>query len=160
MTEQKEKWAIGLMSGTSGDGIDISIINTDGETIKEEGERGYYPYAESFREKLKTCFGQSERTSRVKEVELELTTLHSKAVNDFLHKLPGRIQELNRSAMVIGFHGQTIYNNPALKTTIQLGDGQMLAASTGIDVVCDFRQNDLLHGGQGAPLVPVYHHAL
>ncbi len=150
--------AIGLMSGTSLDGVDVALIETDGRSHVKPLGFLFMPYEAAFRERLRACFGKREGTTDplVREVEDELTTLHAKAVAAFLKQ-----EGLEPSALdLIGFHGQTIWHNPAERETIQLGDGALLAKLTGIDVVNDFRTADVKAGGQGAPLVPLYHRAL
>lgn len=142
-------WALGLMSGTSADGIDVAVIRTDGIKILEEGITAYFPSESDFRRRLISCFGNP---MEIPEITHELTQLHIDAVKTILEKIDHPID-------IIGFHGQTIYHEPG-KRTVQIGDGALLAAKTGIDVVYDFRQEDIKAGGQGAPLVPIYHHAL
>ncbi len=157
------KTAIGLMSGTSMDGIDIALLHTDGENQVERGPSMAVPYEQGFRDRLKQALVQAgelnDRTARpgdLAAIERNLTLRHAVAVNDFLHRnglKPGEID-------VIGFHGQTVLHRPDQALTVQLGDGQLLADMTGIPVVYDIRANDMVHGGQGAPLIPVYHAAL
>ena len=151
--------AIGLMSGTSADGIDAALIDTDGVHINTLGAGIFRPYSQSFREKIQAAFGQRPSDLN-KPLELEITLHHAKVVQALLaheNLTPADID-------VIGFHGQTILHCPPQQgqvgETFQLGDGQLLADITGIPVVCQFRQNDMAHGGQGAPLVPVFHQSL
>ena len=144
--------AIGLMSGTSLDGIDAALVSTDGENfIRREGFVTI-PYAPDFRQRLKSCF-QLKPAGRQKAaaVERELTELHAAAVRQLMG---------SEKADLIGFHGQTVSHAPEEGYTLQLGDGALLAALTGTEVVNDFRTADVKAGGQGAPLVPVYHRAL
>lgn len=155
--------AIGLMSGTSMDGIDVAMLTTDGQSFVERGPFLSVPYDPAFRDRLKqgledakAMTKRAERPGCLGELEQELTLRHARAVKAFLeaHGLaPGEIA-------VIGFHGQTVLHRPDQALTVQLGDGPLLARETGIDVVCDMRANDMMHGGQGAPLVPAYHAAL
>lgn len=144
-------WALGLMSGTSLDGIDAALIKSDGERIIETGPSLTLPYEEDFRKKLRALLGQSTWPS---EIEHELTKLHAEAIEMLKEKSKGI------STRLIGFHGQTIHHDPSRKITIQIGKGDLLARLTGIDVVNDFRSADVMEGGQGAPLVPIYHAAL
>ncbi len=146
--------ALGLMSGTSLDGIDAALIETDGHGyIRPIGFKSA-PYQADFREKLRRCLGVKDRANaQVADAERDLTELHVEAVKDLL-------KDLGQGADVIGFHGQTLYHCPAEKSTIQIGDGALLAKMTGIDVVNDFRIADVEAGGQGAPLAPLYHRAL
>lgn len=155
--------AIGLMSGTSLDGIDVALVRTDGESAVERGPSMGLSYDAAFRRRLQgaleTARGIVERRERpgdLAEIERELTLRHGEAVRAFLAAndlTPGEID-------VIGFHGQTVLHRPDAGLTVQLGDGALLAEETGIDVVYDMRANDMAHGGQGAPLIPVYHAAL
>ena len=143
--------AIGLMSGTSLDGIDVAMIETDGVSHVVPGPSMTIPYPADFRERLRNVLGA---VGPVSEVEAELTRLHGDAVEAFLH----RHQRL--AADIIGMHGHTILHRPAERRTRQLGDGAALAQRLGIEVVCDFRAADVAAGGEGAPLAPLYHAAL
>ncbi len=146
-------WAVGLMSGTSCDGIDAALIRTDGAAIAEFGPGLTLPYDAAFRAKLKSCFGGK---GPVAETERELTERHAAAVRAVLERAGRGPREI----AVIGFHGQTLHHAPERRETWQIGDGALLARLTGIAVVNDFRSADVAAGGQGAPLVPVYHAAL
>ncbi|WP_411035841.1 anhydro-N-acetylmuramic acid kinase [Shinella sp. BYT-45] len=155
--------AIGLMSGTSLDGIDVALVRTDGEAVVERGPSMGRPYDVAFRRRLqgaldtaRTIGERAERPGDLAEIERELTLRHAGAVREFLAQ-----NGLEASGIdVIGFHGQTVLHRPDAGLTVQLGDGGLLARETGIDVVCDMRANDMAHGGQGAPLIPAYHAAL
>ncbi|THV25368.1 anhydro-N-acetylmuramic acid kinase [Peteryoungia ipomoeae] len=157
------KTAIGLMSGTSMDGIDVALLRTDGEALVERGAFLSVPYEPPFRDRLKQALDEvksvkqrEERPGDLARLEKDLTLRHAEAVRLFLER-----QGLaERDIDLIGFHGQTVLHRPYEGLTVQLGDGALLAAETGIDVVYDMRANDMVHGGQGAPLVPVYHQAL
>lgn len=155
--------AIGLMSGTSMDGIDVALIRTDGENIVERGPSMSIPYDPAFRRRLqgaletaKAIVAREERPGDLKDVERELTLRHAAAVNAFLARHALDPEEIDR----IGFHGQTVLHRPRQALTVQIGDGALLAQETGIPVVYDMRANDMAHGGQGAPLAPAYHAAL
>ena len=155
--------AIGLMSGTSLDGVDVALIETDGETVASFGPSSYRPYAQSeralLRQALADASGLTERHARpgvLAQAEALVTDAHADAVETFL----GKFDLARGSIDVIGFHGQTVVHRPALRLTVQLGDGQALADRLGIPTVFDFRAADLAAGGQGAPLVPAFHHAL
>jgi len=141
---------IGLMSGTSLDGVDAALLRTDGEGFIERGAFLTMPYAESLRAEIRACFGKTHEQAR--DVERALTVFHAEAVR----KLGAQSRDID----LIGFHGQTISHDPAKGRTCQIGDGALLASLTGIKVVNDFRAADVRAGGQGAPLVPVYHQAL
>ncbi|HVM81300.1 MAG TPA: anhydro-N-acetylmuramic acid kinase [Stellaceae bacterium] len=143
--------ALGLMSGTSLDGIDAALVTTDGRAAVEAGPAITVPYGERTRDRIRECLGGGGPAASVEE---ELTELHAEAVRRFLAE--HRAGPLD----VIGFHGQTILHRPKEGRTVQLGDGALLARRTGVDVVCDFRSADVAAGGEGAPLVPVYHAAL
>ncbi len=149
--------AIGLMSGTSLDGIDVALIKSDGQKIISRDTNKYYPYSPKIRNSLtKLINNKINSLLEIKEIELEITKKHIAAVKDFLAK--NKIDK--KDVDVIGFHGQTILHHPEQKITWQIGNAQMLASNIGIDVVADFRTKDLVFGGQGAPLVPSYHLAL
>ena len=155
--------AIGLMSGTSMDGIDVALIETDGETVSRFGPSAtqtYRPNEEALlRAAVEAARGLDDRNARpgiLADAERMVTLLHADAVRTFLeaHRIdPSSID-------VIGFHGQTVLHRPGDRLTVQIGDGAELANETGIPVVYDLRAADVAAGGQGAPLVPVYHRAL
>lgn len=150
MTDKKVYTAIGLMSGTSLDGeIDVALIETDGEAYVKALDFKPFPYDAAVRDKVRACFGLREENALTREAEALVTDLHIAAV-----------KALGKPADVIGFHGQTIMHDPEQKFTWQLGDGQRLADETGIDVVAGMRYADVAAGGQGAPLLPLYHRAL
>lgn len=144
---------LGLMSGTSMDGIDAALIETDGHRVLSHGAWSTHAYDLAFRARLRAVLGG---VGDIGDVARELTEIHAEIVKSFL-----AAQGLTPSDLdLIGFHGHTILHRPEERRTWQIGDGARLAALTGIDVVCDFRIDDVAAGGQGAPLVPVYHRAL
>jgi len=155
--------AIGLMSGTSQDGVDVACLETDGEIIARFGPTAYRTYSRDERALLRRATAAAanltNRTARpdvVGEAEAMVTAAHAEAVETFLAAngvQPGDVP-------VIGFHGQTVLHRPERRLTIQLGDGPALAARLGIRVVYDFRAADVAAGGQGAPFAPVFHRAL
>ena len=155
--------AIGLMSGTSMDGIDVALIETDGEETVGRGPSQTIAYDAAFRGRLAQAIGEASalpdrrtRSPLLTQVERELTERHAAAVEQFL-----RAQGLAAGDIdLIGFHGHTVLHAPERQLTVQLGDGPLLARRTGIDVVYDLRAADCAAGGQGAPLAPVYHRAL
>ncbi|CAN7486608.1 anhydro-N-acetylmuramic acid kinase [Phyllobacterium sp. LjRoot231] len=155
--------AIGLMSGTSMDGIDIALIETDGRSDVRLGPSDFVPYETAFRRQIeaslddaKAIKSRTERPGALGAIERELTKRHGNAVSRFLSN-----HQLGKADVdVIGFHGQTVLHRPLEALTVQLGDGTLLADMVGIPVVYDMRANDMVHGGQGAPLVPAYHQAL
>ena len=154
--------AIGLMSGTSMDGIDVAALETDGVTVASTGPSLSVPYEARFRRRIeaaletaKAIVNREERPGDLAELEREITLRHADAVRKFLAAEPDW-----QRVDLIGFHGQTVLHRPHLGVTVQLGDGGLLARETGIAVVHDMRASDMEHGGQGAPLVPAYHAAL
>ncbi|MBO6519895.1 MAG: anhydro-N-acetylmuramic acid kinase [Rhodospirillales bacterium] len=149
--------AIGLMSGTSMDGIDVAVIDTDGETVKRRGAFASYPYEASLRKKVQAIAGHKlERGDALSAVVRDITDAHAEAVEDFL----GRAGLSPHDVDVVGFHGQTVFHDPANGVTVQLGDGARLAERLRITVVNDFRSADVAAGGEGAPFAPLYHAAL
>ncbi|MBT4769264.1 MAG: anhydro-N-acetylmuramic acid kinase [Rhodospirillaceae bacterium] len=150
--------AIGLMSGTSLDGIDAALLTSDGGENVRSGEFVSFPYEAGLRARLRDLLGArpGERENDVAMVTAEVTEAHGNAVAALLQRAGVSCQEVD----VIGFHGQTINHNPAEGWTWQIGDGALLAALTGINVIDDFRRRDMANGGEGAPLAPLYHAAL
>jgi anhydro-N-acetylmuramic acid kinase len=155
--------AIGLMSGTSQDGVDVALIDTDGETIAQFGATAFRPYTAAERVLLRgasaAAANLTDRAARpaiVAEAEQLVTDAHGEAVETFLaaNAIEGG------SVAAVGFHGQTLLHRPARALTLQIGDGAALARRLGIPVVYDFRAADVAAGGQGAPLAPIYHRAL
>ena len=159
----KEKRAVGLMSGTSMDGIDVALIETDGESALRHGPAAGYPYPPEVRVGLRAGLAEaravrarSERPGGLAALERTLTELNAEAVGRFL--AANGIEPA--SVDLVGYHGQTVLHDVSRKLTVQLGDGRLLSERTGLDVVYDLRAADVAAGGQGAPLVPVYHRAL
>lgn len=154
MEKEKVYTVIGLMSGTSTDGVDAALLRTNGTDVIESLGFLHIPYEKSLRTLIKEQFGKSECDETTKAIEREITLRHADAVNTL------RSAHGNISVDLIGFHGQTIFHDPDNHKTIQIGDGALLASETGCDVVHDFRTADIQAGGQGAPLIPLYHQAL
>ena len=155
--------AIGLMSGTSMDGIDVALIETDGEDAIKRGPAATFPYPPEVRSRLAQAVadavgmtGRQARPGCLADVERQLTERHADAVLRFM----GDRMLQPMAVDVIGFHGQTVLHRPSQGLTVQLGDGPLLARKTGVQVVYDLRAADVGAGGQGAPLAPVYHRAL
>jgi anhydro-N-acetylmuramic acid kinase len=155
--------ALGLMSGTSLDGIDAALIESDGERIARFGPVGYRPYRDGERDLLRRALAGatalSDRAARpgvLAEAEALVTRAHAEAVEDFLRSYSIE----HRDVAVVGFHGQTVLHRPEHRLTVQIGDGAALARLIGMPVVHDLRAADVAAGGQGAPLVPVFHRAL
>ena len=154
---------MGLKSGTSMDGIDLAIIRTDGEKAIDFGPRAFVSYNPANRQLIEEALAdagemteRSQRPGATLEAEKLIDSLHAKAVNLFLGDHQMRPEQID----IIGYHGQTVLHRPDQKLTVQLGQGARLAKLTGIKVVWDMRANDMAHGGQGAPLIPIYHAAL
>ena len=149
--QQQIYHSLGLMSGTSLDGIDVAAVATDGRQRVIAGPALTVPYPDAFRDRLRAVLGG---IGEVADVEVELTRLHATAVAQFRARYPETTFDL------IGFHGHTILHRPQQRRTWQIGDGALLARLTGCDVVADFRSADVAAGGEGAPLAPLYHAAL
>jgi anhydro-N-acetylmuramic acid kinase len=155
--------AVGLMSGTSQDGVDVALIDSDGERIGRLGATACRPYSKAERALLRrataAAVNLTDRTARpgvLGEAERLINDAHAEAVESFL-----MANGLQRGEVaVIGFHGQTLLHRPERRLTLQIGDGRALAARLGIAVIYDFRAADVASGGQGAPLAPVFHRAL
>lgn len=147
--------AIGLMSGTSCDGVDAAYVETNGHGFVVPGEAASFAYEPAFRKRLMAVLGQPDSPA-LPQIKKELTELHARAVELLLLQMGKSVEEID----VIGFHGQTIFHDPQNRKTLQIGDGALLAGMTGIDAVNDFRSADVAAGGQGAPLVPLYHAAI
>ena len=149
--------ALGLMSGTSMDGVDASIIQTDGKSKYKVILDKYFEYPKSIyndltilRNKIKISKDLKKLQKQIKSIEKDITIFHAESVEKILKKTRLNID-------FIGFHGQTIFHNSKEKITKQLGDGKLLSKLTKKKVVYDFRQNDLENGGEGAPLTPIFH---
>ena len=149
----KSYTAIGLMSGTSLDGIDVALIKTNGSGEVEFGPSMTMAYKDEFAADLRRHLGRAEGFA---DIEQALTGLHVDAVKALLDKASLSASDID----VIGFHGHTLHHDPMAGVTLQIGDGALLADRLGIAVVNDFRTQDVQAGGQGAPLVPVFHQAL
>jgi anhydro-N-acetylmuramic acid kinase len=155
--------AIGLMSGTSLDGVDVALMETDGERIKWLGPTGYRPYSPDEQSLLRRALGEAavlaDRTARpgaLTEAEGLVTRAHAEAVEDIIAE-----NKIEKSKIaIVGFHGQTVLHRPKARLTVQIGDGKALAKRLKLPVAYDFRAADVAAGGEGAPLVPAYHRAL
>ncbi len=144
--------AVGLMSGTSRDGIDAALLRSDGEAVVEPVAFLGIPYDPDFRARLADA---ATGAADAAEVERALTERHAAAVEALLAHHGVR----REAVRVVGFHGHTLHHDPARRRTWQIGDGALSARLTGIDTVNDFRAADVQAGGQGAPLAPLYHAA-
>jgi anhydro-N-acetylmuramic acid kinase len=149
--------AIGLMSGTSMDGVDVALIESDGFFIKNIHKFLFYPYPKIFQNKLRLLIANPSLDSKLSiSVSRELTKIHIQAVKDFLEKYNLEAKNID----LIGFHGHTILHRPENKLTWQIGDIKLLEEKTNIRTIGDLRNIDIQKGGQGAPLAPIYHHTL
>ena len=156
----KEYKSLGLMSGTSGDGVDASIIQSEGEMNYTSIYDEYFEYNKSIFEKIHNIKNKINSSSdlkilfdEIKLLEKEITIFHGKVVSQVTDKTKEKID-------IVGFHGQTIFHNAKEKISVQLGDGNLLSKITKKSVVYNFRKNDINNGGQGAPLTPVFHKLL
>jgi len=155
--------ALGLMSGTSVDGVDVALIETDGRRVNALGPSGYRPYTDAERGLLRQALYEAadlpDRAARpgcLREAERVVTSAHAEAVAAFTAQHRMRFDDID----IVGFHGQTVLHRPERRLTVQIGDGAALARRVGVPVVYDLRVADVAAGGQGAPLVPVFHRAL
>ncbi|HEX2134847.1 MAG TPA: anhydro-N-acetylmuramic acid kinase [Microvirga sp.] len=150
--------AIGVISGTSMDGIDVAIVSTDGDAAVEAGPGRTYPYADALRRRLLDLIVDPARAQSdpLETLDREVTDAHIGAIRAFMaeHGIEPR------DVRLIGLHGQTVYHRPDIRFTRQLGSGQRVAEQLGIDTVSRFRHADVASGGEGAPLAPLYHRAL
>lgn len=155
--------ALGLMSGTSLDGVDVAMIETDGRRVTALGPTGYRAYTMQERAVLRHALTEAvklnqrdQRPGIIGEAERMVTVAHAEAVSAYTAQHGISPVDID----IVGFHGQTVLHRPAERLTIQIGDGAALARSIHIPVMHDFRAADVAAGGQGAPFVPVYHRAL
>jgi anhydro-N-acetylmuramic acid kinase len=154
---------IGLMSGTSLDGVDVALIETDGKQIRAFGPSGYRPYTDHERGLLHQALTEAVHLPRrdarpgiLREAERAVTMAHAEAVKTFTAHNRITCEDID----IVGFHGQTVLHRPERRLTVQIGDAAALAKAIHIPVMHDFRAADVAAGGQGAPFVPVYHRAL
>ena len=150
----QKKWTcLGLMSGTSGDGVDASVISTNGIDEYTSIKNKYFEYSSDIYKDIHNLKEKIQKSHLVKfnkevqDLERKITVFHAQIIKDF---------NLN-SNVIIGFHGQTIYHNAKEKISRQLGNGKLLSQLTKKKIVYNFRNNDILNGGQGAPLASIFH---
>lgn len=155
--------AIGLMSGTSMDGVDVALVETDGDAVVTFGATGFQPYSDKDRALLRAALDEAAgldargtAVGAVAAAEEMVTARHAEAVERFLVDKGLAASDID----LVGFHGQTVLHRPKQRLTIQIGDGAALARRLGVATVYDFRAADVAAGGQGAPIVPVFHRAL
>lgn len=156
LASQRPLRSLGLMSGTSVDGVDVALVETDGETVTARGPGTTMAYEHDVRALIRAAFGAEQPNSATRAAEQALTAAHVEAVQRWSRDSGTALGSLD----VVGFHGQTVTHRPERRFTWQLGDGAALASALGLPVVNDLRGADVAAGGQGAPLVPVYHAAL
>jgi anhydro-N-acetylmuramic acid kinase len=155
--------AIGLMSGTSLDGVDVALVETDGDRILALGPTGYRAYTDDeralLREALAAGAAMTDRTSRpgiLAQADHFVTDVHTRVVEQFLAE-----EDIDKGEVgIVGFHGQTVIHKPEQRLTVQIGNGAAMARRLGVPVAYDFRAADVAAGGQGAPVVPVFHQAM
>ena len=154
---QKNWISLGLMSGTSGDGVDASIIETNGinqyRLIKDkyfEYDSDIYEDIHNLKEKIHKIEHLKIYSEEINDLERKITVFHAKIIKELIVT----------DDVIIGFHGQTLYHNPREKISKQLGNGKLLHQLTNKKIIFDFRKNDILHGGEGAPLAPIFHHLI
>jgi anhydro-N-acetylmuramic acid kinase len=151
------------MSGASLDGVDVALLETDGDSIAAFGPTGYRPYSDDEQNLLQRALAEGtrltdrfERPGVLAEAEAFVTRVHAETVEAFIEE-----EQIGKTGIaVVGFHGQTVLHRPAERLTVQIGNGKALAKRLGLPVAYDFRAADVAIGGQGAPLVPVFHQAL
>ena len=150
---EKHTKAIGLMSGTSADGVDVAYIDTDGKEFVFFGPSQSFGFPRALKDRLINTKVDDE-TNLI--IEKHLTLFHFDSIKKFM-----KINHLNKHNIdLVGFHGHTIYHNPLDRVTVQLGDGKLLAKCLEIPVINDFRSEDVKNGGEGAPLTPIFHSVL
>ena len=152
--------SLGLMSGTSMDGVDLSIIKSNGYdefssilNIYREFDNDLYKQLVSTRDKISSTVDLKIHSDDLNSLERKFTLFNSEIINDVM-------QNIGEEIDLIGFHGQTIFHNSKIKTSKQIGDGKLLSSLLKKIVVNNFRKNDLNHGGQGAPLTPIFHYLI
>ena len=150
----KEYTSLGLMSGTSGDGVDASIIKSDGDSNYQDIENQYFEYDNEIYEKIHSL---KEKVSEIRDLQK-----FGKDLNDLERKITlfhaNVVEKFNKNKLdLVGFHGQTIFHDSQKKVSKQLGDGKLLSQLTKKNIVYNFRQNDIKNGGEGAPLTPIFH---
>ena len=155
--------AVGLMSGTSLDGVDVALIDTDGEAVVRFGPTGYRPYSEAEQRLLRDALAdgaslkeRGQRPGVLEKAEAFITKIHAEVVQEFLRSH----QIMPADVAIVGFHGQTVLHKPETRLTVQIGDGAELAKMLGIAVAHDFRAADVAAGGQGAPVASAFHQAI
>ena len=152
--------SLGLMSGTSMDGVDASVIRSDGENNYEPIFDKYFEYDEliysdllNLRDQINSIKDLKTNYFQINEMERKITLFHAKISKEIIKNAGIKVD-------LVGFHGQTIFHNAQEKISKQIGDGNLLSSLLKKDIVYNFRENDILNGGQGAPLTPIFHNLL
>ena len=147
--------SLGLMSGTSGDGVDASVINSNGtddyESIKDkyfEYDSKIYKDIHELKDKINSSKDLINYASEISNLERNITIFHAKIIQSL---------KIKDEDYLIGFHGQTIYHNSEEKISVQLGDAKLLNQLVKKKIIYNFRANDIANGGEGAPLTPIFH---
>ena len=156
----KSYCSLGLMSGTSADGVDASIIQSNGDNEYKVILDKYFVYSQdiyenihNLKDKISNSKDLENLSNKIELLEKDITLYHANVTNEI-------IKESKLNIDLVGFHGQTIFHNAKEKISKQLGDGKLLSLLTKKNVICNFRQNDLENGGHGAPLTPIFHKLL
>lgn len=148
---------IGLMSGTSFDGIDASFVFTDGKTLNRTNYNSFSPYKKDtvklIKKILKNPKIELKNLELINDLSIQITLEHGLASQKLINKLKIKPK-------LIGFHGQTVFHDPSNRKSIQLGDPYLLSRTLKTKVICQFRKADLINHGQGAPIAPIYHKAI
>ena len=151
---------LGLMSGTSMDGIDLSLIKTDGYDYIEQISDKYYEFEDELykelillRKDLKNSDDLRKNSSKIDDIEKKFTFFNGKVIKEF-------INEIGSKPSLLGFHGQTVFHHVKDRISKQIGDCNLLSQLTKCSVVGKFRQQDLDNNGQGAPLTPIFHYLI
>ena len=154
----KKYTSLGLMSGTSGDGVDASIIESDGNSQYKTIEDKFFQYDNEIYDSIHTLKDKIQNhkdlhnyNKECSELEKKITLFHAKTIKEL---------EKNNLIQIVGFHGQTIFHDSEKRITKQLGNGNLLFQLIKKNVIYDFRQNDIINGGEGAPLTPIFHQLL
>ena len=155
---EKNYLALGLMSGTSGDGVDSSIIQSNGKEKFLVKLNSYDPYPSQISREIHSIKHKVQNSNDLRIFSQEISLLEDKITTFHVNIAKKLSSSLNID--IIGFHGQTIFHNSEEKISKQLGLGDQLSNLTKKTVVYNFRQNDLKNGGEGAPLTPIYHKLL
>ena len=152
--------SLGLMSGTSGDGVDASIINSDGKGYYKVLINEYFEYTDDISQNIYNLKSNINKLEDIKKFSIEINDLERKITLFHSNVVLECIKNNDFVIDLIGFHGQTILHSPIDKYSKQLGDGKLLSQLSKKKVIYNFRQNDLLEGGEGVPLSPIFHHLI